>query len=494
MKELKGLLEKVDYELVKGSLDIQVEDVIYDSRKVTLGTMFVCMVGTLTDGHQYIPDAIAKGATALVIERDVAITEDITVIRVKSARKALSYLSAAYFDYPATRMTTIGITGTKGKTTTSHMIRTILEKAGKKYGIIGTIGAFINDTELVTHNTTPESYELHHFFAQMVTAGCEYMVMEVSSQGIKLDRTAGIQFDYGVFENISPDHIGPTEHADFDEYLSCKSQLFRQCEMAIVNRDDEHWQEILKNNTCDRIVTFGTDEKSDMRATMIEHVSDKGELSMRFHASGVLEGNIVVGLPGRFNIFNAMCAACVCAELGISLEDICHGLEHVKVRGRVETMSVSEDFSVLIDYAHNEISARSVLTTLREYNPKRIISIFGCGGNRSRDRRFTMGETIGRLSDLSIITADNPRRENVLDIIEDIKVGMEKSDGEYVAIPDRQEAVTYAIAHAKKGDMIILLGKGHEDYQEVNGVQYHYGEREAVANAMKEVYNKDIKF
>lgn len=494
MKSLHQLLEKLDYQLIKGSLDTEVQDIIYDSRKVSPGTMFVCMVGSLSDGHEYIPDAVKKGASVVVIEREIEVDADVTVVYVESARKALSYMSAAFFDYPAEKMTTIGITGTKGKTTTSHMIKTVLEKAGKKCGIIGTNGAYIDGEEIVTHNTTPESYELHSLFSRMVKAGCEYMVMEVSSQGIKLDRTAGIIFDYGVFENISPDHIGPNEHKDFAEYLYCKSRLFTQCRIGIVNCDDEHWQDIVKDNTCEEIVTFGSGERADLRATEITHVSDKGELSMKFHAKGFFEGDIIVGLPGRFNIFNAMCAVCVCAKMGIEKKDILHALEHVKVRGRVEPVPVGEDFSVLIDYAHNEVSSRSVLTTLREYNPSRIISIFGCGGNRSRDRRFTMGEAIGELSDLSIITADNPRRENVLDIIEDIKVGMKKSGGEYVEIPDRQEAVTYAIKNAKKGDMIILLGKGHEDYQEVNGIQYHYSDREAVANAMKIVYNKDIKY
>lgn len=494
MQILRQLLDKLDYQLVKGSLDTEVSDIVYDSRKVCPGSMFVCIVGAVADGHRFISDAVAKGAGVLVVEREVEVEADVTVICVKSSRKAMSYLSAAFFDYPARKMVTVGITGTKGKTTTSHMIRTVLEKAGKKCGVIGTNGAFIGDEKIETQNTTPESYELHRLFHHMVEKGCEYMVMEVSSQGLKLDRTAGIEFDYGVFENITPDHIGPTEHADFDEYLYCKSLLFTQCRVGIINRDDEHWQEILKDNTCERIVTFGTEKTADLYATDICHVAGKGELSMKFRAGGLFEGDIIVGLPGRFNILNAMCAICVCVELGIERNDILHALEHVKVRGRVEKVPVSEDFTVLIDYAHNEVSSRSILTTLREYNPGRIVSIFGCGGNRSRDRRFTMGEAIGELSDLSIITADNSRTENVLDIIEDIKVGMKKSGGNYVEIPDRQEAVTYAIKHAKKGDLIILIGKGHEDYQEINGVKYHFDDREAVAKAMKIVYNKDIKF
>ena len=319
------------------------------------------------------------------------------------------------------------------------------------------------------------------------------MVMEVSSQGIKMDRVAGIEFDYGVFTNISPDHIGPGEHENFEEYLSCKAELFRRCKTGIINRDDEHYDDIVKHATCP-IVTFGTSEEADMRACDIRHVSKGGELSMEFHAEGALEGEIVVGLPGRFNIYNALCAACTGVALGMPKEVILHALEHVKVQGRVEVMPVSEDFSVLIDFAHNGVSSESVLSTLREYNPHRIVSIFGCGGNRSKVRRYEMGEVIGRMSELAIITSDNPRRENVMDIIEDIKVGMAKSDGTYVVIPDREEAVAYALEHAEKGDMIILLGKGHEEYQEINGVKYHYSDREAVVKGMKKVYGKDFSF
>ena len=425
-------------------------------------------------------------------ETDVE-NKDITVLLVENGRKALSLMSAAYFDYPAKKMITVGITGTKGKSTTEHMVRDIIEKSGKICGIIGTVGAFMNGRSVPTEHTTPESYELQKLFAMMVEEGCEYMVMEVSSQGIKMDRVAGIEFDYGVFTNISPDHIGPGEHENFEEYLSCKAELFRRCKTGIINRDDEHYDDIVKHATC-RIVTFGTSEEVDMRAHDIRHVSQGGELSMEFQAEGVMKGEIVVGLPGRFNIYNALCAACTGVALGMPKEVILHALEHVKVQGRVEVMPVSEDFSVLIDFAHNGVSSESVLSTLREYNPHRIVSIFGCGGNRSKVRRYEMGEVIGRMSELAIITSDNPRRENVMDIIEDIKVGMAKSDGTYVVIPDREEAVAYALEHAEKGDMIILLGKGHEEYQEINGVKYHYSDREAIVKGMKKVYGKDFSF
>ncbi len=491
---LEQILTDVEYKILQGTLDKDVADIAYDSRKTVKGGMFVAIQGTLVDGNNFIVSAVEAGAEVIVVEKETDVeNRDITVLMVESGRKALSLMSAAYFDYPAKKMITVGITGTKGKSTTEHMVRDIIEKSGKTCGIIGTVGAFMNGKSVPTEHTTPESYELQKLFAMMVEEGCEYMVMEVSSQGIKMDRVAGIEFDYGVFTNISPDHIGPGEHENFEEYLSCKAELFRRCKTGIINRDDEHYDDIVKHATC-RIVTFGTSEEVDMRAHDIRHVSKGGELSMEFQAEGVMKGEIVVGLPGRFNIYNALCAACTGVALGMPKEVILHALEHVKVQGRVEVMPVSEDFSVLIDFAHNGVSSESVLSTLREYNPHRIVSIFGCGGNRSKVRRYEMGEVIGRMSELAIITSDNPRRENVMDIIEDIKVGMEKSEGAYVVIPDREEAVAYALKHAEKGDMIILLGKGHEEYQEINGVKYHYSDREAIVKGMKKVYGKDFSF
>lgn len=481
--KLKKLLEKMDYELIQGSLETEVSDIAYDSREIQSGMLFVAIAGTVQDGHKYIPDVVDRGASVVVAERDVAIVDnEVTVVRVSNGRAALSYLSQAYFDYPASKMTTIGITGTKGKSTITYMVRDIIEKSGKICGVVGTIGVAVNGKVTPTEHTTPESYDLQKYFYEMAEAGCDYAVMEVSSQGIKMDRVAGMQFDYGVFSNITPDHIGPNEHADFDEYLWCKSRLFTMCRIGIVNKDDEHWQDIVKDAACE-IKTYGESD-ADLTASAVEHVNMDGTLSMKFHASGILEGDVIVGLAGQFNIANAMCAACVGTLLGMPHNVILHALEHVKVRGRLENVPTGRGFSVLIDFAHNGISTESVLKTLRGYNPSRIIAIFGCGGNRSKLRRYEMGEAVGNLAELAIVTSDNPRTEDVMDIIEDIKVGLAKTEGEYIVIPDRQEAVNYAVDHARNGDMIILLGKGHEEYQEINGVKHHYSEREAVENAL----------
>lgn len=490
--KLCKLLERMEYELVQGSLDTDVQDIAYDSRKIKEGMLFVAIAGTVVDGHKFIPDVVAKGASVIVVERDIDLPDPkVTVVKVSNGRLALSYLSQAYFDYPARKMVSIGITGTKGKSTTTYMVRDIIEKSGKTCGIVGTIGVSIKGKVTPTEHTTPESYDLQKYFHDMVEAGCDYMVMEVSSQGVKMDRVAGMHFDYGVFTNITPDHIGPNEHADFDEYLWCKSRLFTMCDVGIVNKEDPHWKEIVKDATC-VVKTFG-ESHADLVATAIEHVNQDGNLSMRFHAEGILEGDVIVGLPGRFNIYNGMCAACIGALLDLPHSVILHALEHVEVRGRVENVPTGQGFSVLIDFAHNGVSTESVLKTLREYNPKRMIAIFGCGGNRSKLRRYEMGEAVGNLADLAVVTSDNPRTEDVMDIVEDIKVGLAKTTGEYVVIPDRQEAVSYAINLAEDGDMIVLLGKGHEEYQEINGVKHHYSEREAVANALAERRKKEEK-
>jgi len=487
--KLSKICEEIEYALLQGSLETEVRDIIYDSRKLAPETMFVCMVGAVTDGHKYIPDAIAKGASVIVLEKEeeaAQIPDTITVLKVQSTRLALALMSAALFDHPARKLVTIGLTGTKGKTTTTYMIKKVLEMAGKKVGLIGTIGAMIGEEHLPSKNTTPESYELHRMFAAMVEAGCEYVVMEVSSQGLKLDRTAGILFDYGIFTNLSPDHIGPAEHASFEEYMECKSLLFRQCRIGIVNADDEHVDGILKGHTCE-VKTFSAEKEADLMASDIGFINEDGKLGMHFKVSGCMDCQAKVHIPGRFSVYNSMVTMLVCHLAGISDEAILEGLSKVQVKGRVEMLPVSKDYTLIIDYAHNEVSTRSVLTTLMEYHPKRLICVYGGGGNRSKLRRYDMGEVTGEMADLCVLTGDNPRDEEIRDINNDIKVGLAKSNGKYIEIDDRKEAIAYCMKNAKPGDMIVLLGKGHEDYQEIKGVKYHFDEREAVAEILDEM-------
>ncbi len=411
------------------------------------------------------------------------------MVLVEDTRYALAQISAAYFGYPAKKLKVIGITGTKGKTTTTFMIRSILEHAGIPTGLIGTIEVIIGDKHIPAHNTTPESYEVQEYFAQMVEAGCKVVVMEVSSQGLKLHRTAGIQFDIGIFTNLAPDHIGENEHASFEEYMECKSRLFRQCDLGIVNADDSHCSDILKGHTC-RVETYGFSEKADFRATDLKLVNRPGFLGVDYHVSGLMDFDVEIDMPGRFSVYNSLVAIAVCHQFDIPKEDMLAALQVVQTKGRIEKVKVSDDFTLMIDYAHNAMSLESLLTTLKEYNPKRLVCLFGCGGNRSKLRRYEMGEVSGNLADLTVITSDNPRFEEPQAIIDDIRTGIAKTDGKYVEIIDRKEAIRYVIEHGRPGDVIVLAGKGHEDYQEICGVKHPMDERVLIAEVLEELGRK----
>ena len=484
---LAALLEKLEYELVSGSEDIEIENVVYDSRKVTEGSLFICIEGGTADGHTFIPDVVKKGAKALIVTKDVSgllpADADVTVIRVKDSRYALAFVSAAYFGHPAEKLKVIGITGTKGKTTTTYLVKSILEHAGHKVGLVGTIEAVIGQEHIPANNTTPESYVLQEYFAKMVEAGCDTVVMEVSSQGLMLHRTQGFVFDYGIFTNIEPDHIGPLEHKDFADYMHCKGLLFKQCRVGIVNCDDAHYQDVIRDHTC-KIETFGFAENADYRAQDLKLISGAGFLGIDFKARGKVNLDIELHAPGRFSVYNALCAIAICNHFGVTADEVKEALLQAHVKGRIELVKVSDDFTLMIDYAHNAMALESLLTTLREYKPKRLVCLFGCGGNRSKLRRYEMGEVSGKLADLTVITSDNPRNEEPQAIIDDIKVGISKTDGKYVEIIDRKEAIAYVIRHGQPGDVIVLAGKGHEDYQEIKGKKYPMDERDIIADVL----------
>ncbi len=482
---LLSLLEGLQYEVLQGETDREISAVVYDSRKVQKDCMFICIRGAVADGHKYAPGAAEAGASVLLAEEAVPVPEDVTVIKVEDTRYAMAFVSAAWFGHPAEKMKTIGITGTKGKTTTTYMVRSILENAGYKVGLIGTIEAIIGDKHIPAANTTPESYVIQQYFKEMADCGCDCVVMEVSSQGMMLHRTQGFVFDYGIFTNIEPDHIGPNEHRDFDHYLACKAMLLKQCRVGIVNRDDPHFDRVIDGHTC-TLETYGFSEKADLRAENAKLVSGKGYLGISYDLKGLMEFPVEIDIPGRFSIYNSLTAIAICRHFKVSEKDIVRALGSAKVKGRVEMVKVSDEFTLMIDYAHNAMALESLLTTLREYNPHRLVCLFGCGGNRSRLRRFEMGEVSGRLADLSIITSDNPRDEDPMSIIEDIKTGIKKTDGKYVEIPDRKEAIAYAIHHGEPGDIVVLAGKGHEDYQEIKGKKYPMDERVLIAEILRE--------
>ncbi len=492
--KLSVLLERLDYELVKGSIDTEITTLVYDSRKVEAGSVFVCITGTISDGHSYIPDVIAKGAAAIIVSRDVVVPDEVTVVKVSDERLTLALMSAAFFDYPAEKLTTIGITGTKGKTTSAFMVYEILNLSGVKTGLIGTIETIIGDKHIPSSHSTPESFVVQQQFREMVDAGLTAVVMEVSSQGLKMKRVGGINFDIGVFTNLSPDHIGGNEHPDFEDYLYCKSLLFKQCKIGLGNADDLHFEEIMSEHSCE-LYTFGTKEGCDYRAKDIVlttgglNSDNKGaSAGVSFSVIGKQEAELYIDIPGRFTVYNALTAFAICNQLGVSVDCSAMALSKVKVRGRVETVPVSDKFTIMVDYAHNEMSLRSVLNTLREYNPGRLVCVFGCGGNRSKDRRYTMGQASGELSDLTIITSDNPRFEEPSEIIKDIITGINKaSNAVYEVVEDRYEAIKFALENAEERDLILVAGKGHEDYQEIKGVKYHMDDRELIERAAKEL-------
>lgn len=320
----------------------------------------------------------------------------------------------------------------------------------------------------------------------MAEEGCDIVVMEASSQGLMLHRTAGIPFEIGIFTNLGKDHIGPNEHSDFENYKQCKGLLFRQCRLGIANADDRYFRDVLKNATC-RVETFGFSENADLRAENIKLISRPGYLGVAYHASGIMDLDVEIDIPGRFSVYNSLTAIAVCRHFQVPPEKIKKALREVKVKGRIERVPVSDEFTLLIDYAHNAMSLENLLTTLREYDPGRLVCLFGCGGNRSKDRRYEMGEVSGRLADLTIITSDNPRFEEPQAIIDDIKTGIEKTDGKYVEICGRKDAIRYAIETGKPGDVIILAGKGHEDYQEIKGIKYPMDERVLIAEILEEI-------
>ena len=382
----------------------------------------------------------------------------------------------------------VAVTGSDGKTTTTTLISKFYEAAGRKVGMIGTNGIYYMGRHKDTANTTPESYELQKTFRQFLDAGCDVALMEVSSQGLMMDRVAGVHYNVGVFTNLSPDHIGPGEHKTFEEYRSWKGQLFKRCDVGVVNIDDENTEALLEGHTC-KLVTYGRDEKADYRETGYKLLRTHDFLGVAFHVTGKDEMDVKVNMPGEFSVYNALAALAVGKVLGLPDAAIHEGLGKCVVKGRVELVPISKKFTILLDYAHNEVSTESLLTTLRAYKPHRLVVVFGCGGNRSKLRRYGMGETCAKMADFSILTEDNNRFEKIEDILADIRVGMNKGnpDAKFVEIPDRLDALHYAVDHAQEGDLIAVIGKGHETYRDREGVKTPFLERELLEEYAQQI-------
>ena len=474
--KLRELLKDVEYKLIQGNLDITIDDITYDSRTASNEKVFVALKGFRVDGHDYIDKAIENGCKCIILEEERDIDDGITVVKLDDTRVDLSKISRTLFNYPDKEMTTIVITGTKGKTTTSSIIKKILDENNMSCGLIGTMGVFYKDKYYHTMNTSPEAYDVFKYMREMLNNDVKYLVMEVSSQSLKLRRWSNVIFDYAVFTNLSLDHVGEDEHESFDDYKYCKSLLFKQCKTGIFNIDDEYAKYMMNGTNCE-IYTFGKSDSADYRIIDCNNIIDNSFIGIEMKTDGRVKDSFKVSIPGLFTAYNTISVIAVCNLLGISTDNIKNVLTDVSVKGRLEPVKVSSQFKVLIDYAYQGIAMENVLKTIKESNPKRIVTVFGCGGNRSRQRRFDCGEVSGKYADLSILTADNPRYEDNDKIIDDILVGMNKTDGKYVIIPDRKDAIKYSIVNAKEGDVILILGKGHEDYQEIKGKRYPFDER-----------------
>lgn len=480
---IKDILKNIEYKCDSLN-DIDVKDIAYDSRKAGEGIVFVCLKGAFADGHKYAESAYEKGSRIFVCSDEISVGEDASVIMVDDTRAVLAKMSCNFFGHPSKELAVIGITGTKGKTTVAHIVKSVLEAGGMMTGIIGTVGARFGDTVLPTVNTTPESYELQKMFRQMVDGGCKAVAIEVSSLGLKAHRTDGIEFALGVFTNLYPDHIGTNEHESFEEYAYWKTQLFPLCKTAVLNIDDS-FTPVVKEACADKIITYGEKEEADYRLISSEKIKYENKLSMKFDCEYNGESkSYIISLPGDVNASNALVALAVADIFGISEEDKANGLKSVFVKGRGEMLSIDDDFTVIIDYAHNGVSLKSIIDTAKSYEHNRIVTLFGSVGGRTECRRQELGSVSGALSDLSIITSDDPNFEDPMSICEEIAVSCKEQGGEYIIIPDRAEAIEYAVMNAQNGDIIILAGKGHEETMKINGENLPFVEKDEVFKAL----------
>jgi len=497
MKTLFDLLDGLEHQIIYGTTDIHITSVIYDSRKVDAGSLFICVRGYVADGHRYITQALEQGAAAILIQQDqtfydtdqlwmMAKDKSSVILSTTDTRRGLAHVSAAFFSHPSEKMQLLGITGTKGKTTTTYMLRDIFEKAGRCTGLIGTVSNIVAGDIRQADRTTPESYDLQQLLDEMVQKKQDSCVMEVSSQGLMLDRTYGCRFRVSAFTNLYHDHIGEHEHANMKEYLGAKLLIFDQSDVGVINADSDAAEEVIEyaKDRCP-IYTYGIDKECDVRAYSIRKEKKNGEIGTSFQLkSPWYNESVFIAMPGKFNIYNALCAIAAAGVCHIPFDAVREGLLQVSVPGRLQIIPHKGDFTVLVDYAHNAASLENLLGTLREYCSGRLITLFGCGGDRAKSRRYEMGEVSGKLSDLTVITSDNPRSEDPQAIISDILEGFSRTDGKYTLEPDRKKAIYLAISLAQKDDFVIIAGKGHENYQIFKDRTIHFDDSEIAAELL----------
>ena len=476
---LRNILNGITGIKAKGNVDIDITKITSNSKDVERGALFIAIKGFETDGHEYIENAIQNGAVAIMIQegydyRKLMANDNIVLIMVPDTRIAQAICAANFFENPAEKLKLVGVTGTKGKTTTTYMIKEILEKQGKRVGLIGTVAVYINGKKLEdSDRTTPDSIHLHELLRKMVDEGVEVAVMEVSSQSLKLNRVYGLHFEVGVFTNFSEDHISKNEHPDMEDYFGSKLKLFDICDIAYVNADDLYGQRVIKEAKCE-VKTYGIDNTADNFAKDITITNSYADFKEKLYGRNE---RIKVGIPGRFSIYNALAAICVGEKYAATVDNIKDALTEIKVPGRSELVPNKKELVIMIDYAHSPKSLESILVAVAAYTRGRVISVFGCGGDRDKAKRPQMGAISGRVADYTIITSDNPRTEEPEKIIEEIENGIKTTKGKYECIIDRTEAIKKAISMANKNDIIVLAGKGHEPYQEINHKKYPFDER-----------------
>ncbi|WP_297420652.1 UDP-N-acetylmuramoyl-L-alanyl-D-glutamate--2,6-diaminopimelate ligase [Clostridium sp.] len=484
---LESILDGINYKVVKGDIDVEINKISYDSRKVEKLDVFVCIKGYATDGHRYIDKAIEKGAKVIIIQDDVEIKgNNLTIIKSDDTRKALALMGSNYYDNPSNKMKIIGVTGTNGKTTTAFMIKDILEANNNKVGLIGTIANYIGSERIHTERTTPESLELQELFAEMVKKGVEYCVMEVSSHSLELDRVYGVQFEIGIFTNLTRDHLD--FHKTFENYYKAKFKLFERSRIKVINVDDNYGRQVitdLNNLKSDNIYSFSVKCNSDYKA-FDEHM---GSREIKFKLNLEKEEDFILNIPGEYNIYNALGAIVSCLKLEIPVEAIKEGIENVVVLGRCERVAKEYNlpYEIIIDYAHTPDGLENILKTAKAFTKGKLISVFGCGGDRDKVKRPQMGKISIDIADISIITSDNPRSEDPMSIIKDIEKGLDKDN--YIVIENRKEAIKKAISIASTGDVIVIAGKGHETYQVLKNETIHFDEREVVKEILNAVNN-----
>lgn len=479
--ELKNILSTLEGLKVKGDLNIDISNIDSDSRNIKENGLFVAIKGFDVDGHNYIKEAIKRGAVAVIASIDAdkkllkEIMDKVTLILAPDTRLALAICACNFYDNPSRKFKLVGITGTKGKTTTSFMVKRILEKAGKKVGLVGTIATYIGDEKLEdSDRTTPESIKLQQLFSRMARENCEVVIMEVSSQSLKLHRVAGCDFDIGVFTNFSEDHISAKEHPDMKDYFESKLKLFDMCKIGFVNSDDLQTAKIPRLLPNKNISTYGIDNYCNLLAKDITITNSFVDYKVKI---GTRNERIKIDIPGRFSVYNSLAAIAITTKLGCGAEEIKEALLDLKVPGRSELVENKKELTIMIDYAHSPESLENILSAVKSYTKGRVISLFGCGGDRDSGKRPLMGEISGKIADFTIITSDNPRTEEPEKIVKQIEEGIKKTKGKYICIVDRIEAIKYAIKMANKNDIIVLAGKGHEPYQEINGVKHPFDER-----------------